>query len=186
MITARCPHDPKVEPGRLCKLCLALGAGIVELGTAEAPGAVVFEMSPAQGLTTGELRAMIAPTNADEALVERKLMGETELDEAGLVPFDEDPRAAEREAYEGELACKLNERLTEAVGDRWGPAAFLVIPETNPSWAGELLRAKPEEIRHVLRELGLEPGHPRPDDRAPMIFRAEDTVVDCEETPGAE
>lgn len=173
MIARHCPHEAATPAGSLCARCEQMGAAVVEIDPPDTPGAVVFETSPAAGLSTGDLRGLIGAEAADAALVERKLLSEDDLEEAGLEPYEEDPEAAERQAYEGELAWRLNERLTEVVGDRWGRANLVVVPEKGPSWAAELLGAGAEEVREVLAEQGTPSGSPRPQNGHPMLFRGE-------------
>lgn len=176
MIVAHCPHEAAIPPGELCVRCEAAGAAVVRLAPPSMPSGFLFESSPARGLSTGELRALLGRGAADEALVERKLMGEDELVEAGLDHYDEDPEGAERGAYEEALAWRLNLKLSAAVGEDFGPAFLLVIPGTSPSWAGELLRADDAEVRSAL--LAQKTGAWGPPPRMPsgslmMLFLAE-------------
>lgn len=53
-----------------------------------------------------------------------------------LVPYEEDPEAAEEDALEDELAWTLNLLMTDLIGDMWGRATLYVLPEgSESSWA---------------------------------------------------
>lgn len=187
MIAARCPHEGAwPRPGELCPRCGAAGAAIVRLAPSLVSGGCVFESSPARGLSTGEMRALLGQPAADEALVERKLQ-EGGDDPGASTPFDEDPALAEREAYEEALAWELNLKLSRAVGEDFGPAVLLVIPGASPSWAGELLRADDAELRRVLLSQKTAAWGPRP--RYPsgalmMVFHTEAVGEALDEVSG--
>jgi hypothetical protein len=148
MITDRCPHDESTPIGDLCYRCIAEGVGLVEL---EDDGVATFSVPPSEGLKLEDYEQLLSKEEREEALVRRKLMTEEELEEGMFEPYEEDPEAAEEEAYEDELAWKLRGRLTEQVGEMWGKATMYVVPESpDSSWAQALLLASPEEVRTVI------------------------------------
>jgi hypothetical protein len=150
MITDRCPHDDDTPAGELCERCEREGVGLVELD-ADGEGLITFSVPISQGIGLEDYEDLLSKEERDEALVRRKLMTEGELEEVTLEPYEEDPRAAEEDAYEDELAGKLNERLTELVGERWGRATLYVVPDPpESSWARTLLLASSESVRAAL------------------------------------
>jgi hypothetical protein len=150
MITDRCPHDAHTPVGELCERCEREGVGLVELD-ADGEGVVTFLVPISQGLELEDYEDLLSKEERDEALVRRKLMTEGELEEAMLDPYEEDPKAAEEDVYEDELVGKLDERLAELVGERWGRATLYVVPDPpESSWAWALLSASPDEVRTAL------------------------------------
>lgn len=150
MIAPRCPHEGSARsPGELlCARCEEAGAAVVRLAPRHLPAGVLFESSPAKRLCTQEMRELLGTGAADEALVERKLATEAEA----FFRYEEDPQAAEREAYEEALAWRINLRLSGIVDDEeFGPAALVVVPgDSASSWAAEILRVPDDEIRRAL------------------------------------
>jgi hypothetical protein len=150
VITNRCPHDEGTPAGELCEKCEQQGVGVLELD-ADGEGVVTFLVSISKGLKPGNYEDLLSREERDEALVRRKLMTEEELKEGMFVPYEEDPLSAEEDAYEDELVWKLNERLTDLVGDTWERATLYVVPEEpGSSWAHTMFSARPEEVRAAL------------------------------------
>lgn len=150
MITDRCPHDEGTPIGELCERCEREGVGLVELD-ADGGGIVTFLVPVSLGLGLEELKALLPEEVWEAALVRRKLMTDEELEEAMLEPYEADPEAAEVDALEGELAWKLNLRLTYLAGDMWERATLYVVPDPpGSSWAEALIEASPAEVRAVL------------------------------------
>ena len=57
-----------------------------------------------QGLGLEDYGDLLSQEEWDEALIRRKLMTEEELEDGLFEPYEEDPWAAEEDAYEDELA----------------------------------------------------------------------------------
>jgi hypothetical protein len=151
VITNRCPRDEGTPAGELCEKCEKQGVGVLELD-ADGEGVVTFLVSISKGLKPEDYEDLLSREERDEALVRRKLMTEEELKEGMFVPYEEDPLSAEEDAYEDELVWKLNERLTDLVGDTWGRATLYVVPEEpGSSWAHAMFSASPEEVRDALQ-----------------------------------
>jgi hypothetical protein len=156
MITNRCPHYESTPAGELCERCEQEGVGILELD-ADGEGVVTFLVAISKGLEPEDYEDLLSQEERDEALVRRKLMTDEELEEGMFVPYEEDPLSAEEDAYEDELVWKLNARLTDLVGDKWGRATLYVVPEEpGSSWAHAMFSASPEEVRTALE--GQSPG----------------------------
>jgi hypothetical protein len=149
LITDRCPHQEDTPIGELCERCEEEGVGLIELA-AEGEGVVTFLVPVSIGLGLEDLKALLPEEVWEAALVRRKLMTE-ELEEAVLEPYEEDPEAAEMEALDGELAWKLNMRMTYLIGHMWRRATLYVVPNPLcPSWAKALIASTPEEVRAAL------------------------------------
>jgi hypothetical protein len=116
MLLDCCPHDESTPIGELCQKCEEEGVGLVELD-ADGEGVVTFLVPISQGLRLKDHEVLLFKEKRDEALVCRKLMTNEELEEGMFEPYEADPAGAEEEAIEDELAWKLNERLTEQVGE---------------------------------------------------------------------
>ncbi len=151
MITNRCPHDEDTPVGELCGRCEEEGVGLVELD-ADGEGIATFLVPVSQGIKPEDCETLLSEEVLEEALVRRKLMTDEEVEEAMLRPYEEDPEAAEEDAYEDELAWKLTERLIDLVGNEWRRATLYVIPDPpgTTSWAGTLLSASAKEVSAAL------------------------------------
>jgi hypothetical protein len=86
---------------------------------ANGEGVGTFHVSISQGVRIEDYEDLLSREERDEDLIRRKLMTDEELEEGMFEPYEADPGAAEEEALEEELVGKLDEWLTEQVGEIW-------------------------------------------------------------------